>query len=58
MRSGFLVGLAIGLVVGVVLGYVTTHFWGWLFIGIAVGILVAASRTRRNKYFPPRAAGQ
>lgn len=58
MKNGFVVGLAIGLVVGVFLGYVTTHFWGWLFIGIAIGILVAASRMKRHKFFPPRAAGQ
>lgn len=58
MRNRFLMGLVIGLMVGFVLGIVTKHLWTLLFIAVAIGILVVASRTARHKFFPPPAAGQ
>ena len=58
MKNRFLLGLVMGLMVGFVVGVVTKHFWTLLFIAVAIGILVVASRTTRHKFFPPRAAGQ
>jgi uncharacterized membrane protein (Fun14 family) len=58
MKNGFLMGLAIGLALGFALGLATKHFLTLLFIGVALVILLAASRVGRHKFLPPRAAGQ
>ena len=58
MRNRFVFGVIVGLVLGFALGFVTRNFWTLLFIAAAIAILVMASRTTRNKFFPPRAAGQ
>jgi uncharacterized membrane protein (Fun14 family) len=58
MKNRFIMGIAIGLVVGLLIGFVIKHFWSLLFLAIAISILAAASRTTRQKFFPPRAAGR
>lgn len=57
MKHGFKSGLILGVVIGWMIGYFISHLWVWVVIGMAVCILVAASRPKRPKLFPPQTTG-
>lgn len=57
MKHGFKSGLILGVVIGWMISYFISHLWVWVVIGMAVCILVAASRPKRPKFFPPQTAG-
>ena len=43
MKQNFKSGFILGLIVGVAGAYFFSHLWLWLFVGVAVGIMIAAS---------------
>ena len=55
MKHGFRNGLILGLVAGVLIGYFASHIWGWLFLGVAIGVVLVASGIWQPKFFRSRA---
>ncbi len=44
-----LAGLFLGLVAGLVAGLILSHFIGWLLIGLALVVVIAAARMQRGR---------
>ena len=48
-RKISLPGLLLGLVAGLVAGLILSHFIGWLLLGLAVIVVIAAVRMQRGR---------
>jgi len=58
MGKSFLAGLIVGLVIGGTAGFFIGHFWGWLVIGLAIIIALAAWWRFRRPRLLSRAAAE